>query len=149
MLKKFLIGILIVLFFSISSSSQEPLDTSKYTFSYITSVLNDKVFKEARAYIKKYELFPYTQEKGVILTNAVADIIIRYDLSRELILKEIPSVSLLVSSEDNAPGSLLFYIQIKIKIIEYDDSNYGHPILGHLLIVKNIFVAVKDKTSNT
>ena len=148
MLKSFLITILIVLLFSVSSA-QAPLDSSKYTFSYITSVLNDKVFKDVRDYIKKYKLFPYTEEKGIILTNAISDIIIKYDSSYELIFKESPSVSLLVSGKDSVPEYLLFYIQIKMKIVEHANINEGRPILGHLLIVKNIFVAIKDKTSNT
>jgi len=146
MYKKFLFSLFLVLFFSVSLA-QSPVDLSKYTFSHITSVLNDKVFKEIKDHIKTFELFPYAQEKAETLTADVGAIIIKYGASKDLIFKDAPSVALLAASTKS--GEMMFYIQIRLNIIEYDDVYNGNPIMGHLYIFKNIFVAIKTKSVNT
>lgn len=148
MYKKFLIVVFIVLFFSVSLAQQPPADLFKHTFSYITTLLNDRIFKEIRQHIKSVKLFPYTQEIGQQLTEDVANIIVKYQVNRDIILKDFPGVAL-KGVPTKKPGEIMMYLQIRLNIIEHDHVYNGKPVMSHLLIIKNIFVAMNTKTVKT
>jgi len=147
MIKKFLVVLLLVLCFSIISSAQNPtIDLSKYTFSHITKVLNDKVYVEIREFIKSYDLFPYSDEKGTEYANHIADIIIKHEINKDFLLKQKPYVAIQFVSDPKVPQRVIFYLQITLQFIEFEQMKDGKPILGDLVIIKHIFLTYKDKT---
>ena len=146
MWKRFLITLLLIFCFTISSASNTEIQYSKYTFSNITGILNDKVFVEIRKYVKDFKLFPFTDEKGTMLVNDVADIIIKYENNKDFLLKKKPLVALQGILVEKVPQRFMFYLQISLVIIEFDRMKYGKPILGDLVIIKHIFITFKDKT---
>jgi len=148
MFKKSLIVFLLVLCFSITSSAQNPtIDLSKYTFLHITKALNDKVYPEIKEFVKSHDLLPYSDEKGTEYINLIADIIIKHEINKDFLLKVKPYVALQVVEDLGVPQRVIFYLQISLQLIEYEQLKDGNPILGDLVIIKHIFVTYKDKTT--
>ena len=139
MFKKFLIILLLMFSLSIVSALSIQSDYSKYTFPVITEEL-EITFKEIREFTKSYNLLPFTKEKGIRLTNDVADIIIKGNLNKKYILKKKPLVNLLASQSLINPMKRLYYLQIVLILYENDQLVNGKPIIGDLIIIKHVFI---------
>lgn len=142
MFKRSLMIILLVLVFSLSWAQFTEEDYAQYTFPVITDALQE-VYKEIRDYAQAFDLLPYTPEKGSQLSTDVAGIIIKHYINKKYILKDDPKIRVMVGPSRD-PLERLYYLQVAIVFYESDQMYRGYPVLGHLVIIKHIFISMES-----
>ena len=139
------IYILIILLMSSAILFAKHIEERKiesYTTSYYLNFYNKILVPQIEEYISNFQLAPYSQEKGEKLVTGVIQIIQNHVKSNNILLKEgmqYPVTLVVVPPNDN--GTIIYYLNLVITVIEYDSRS---KITSLLMLSKNFFCGMES-----
>jgi len=138
---------ILIMFLLVGVCSAKYIEKRKlesYTTSYYLKFFDNVLVPQVNEYIKDFNLTPYSQEKGEELVSGVIQVVKNHVRSNNILLKkgmQYPVTLVVVPPNQN--GTVVFYLNLTLTVIEYDARS---NLTSLLMLSKNFFCGMESLT---